>query len=93
MLVYSDGTDFSNEDGPWESAPSDGIQLLMTWDPFWGRRCYTEKDHYIVTKDGEPYGTDDLGPWLRSLGIVKYGLMMRVDAYKDIVEKAKQENP
>lgn len=88
-LVYTDDSTFSNEDGPWEDAPHDGIQLLMTWHPFWGRRCYVEFDHYVMSHDGEPYGVDDLGAWLRAGGKVKYGLQMRVDLYKELVERHK----
>ena len=88
-LVYADGSTFSNKDGAWEDAPSDGVQLLMTWEPFWGRRCYQETDHYVISADGEPYGVDGLGAWLRANKKVKFGLMMRTSPYKELIEKHK----
>lgn len=92
-LFYTDGSAFGSEDGPWEDASSDGIQLLITWHPFWGRQCYQGHDHYVMSADGEPYGVDDLGAWLRANRKVKFGLQMATGPFKDLIERIKQENP
>jgi len=92
-LFYKDGSVFSNADGMWEDAPADGIELLMIWDKFWGRKCFVGHDHYVISADGEPYGVDDLSAWLRDNRKVKFGLHMATGPFKEMIERLKKENP
>jgi len=73
MIFYDDETTFSNEDGLWIDAPTDGVLYVIS------KRHNSDivevsagNDHYILL-DGETVAaTQDLGPLLRKWG-VKFG--------------------
>jgi hypothetical protein len=69
-LYYDDGSTFSDEDGPWTQAPADGVLFAVEWEGD-QKRVYSGHDYYL--NDGGLGYTDDLGPLLRKLGVVKFG--------------------
>ena len=72
-IYYDDGSTFSNLDGTFEEAPSDGVLGVVEKDADVGRCVYWGKEHYYVLPDGTIGFADDLGPFLRGLGIIKFG--------------------
>jgi hypothetical protein len=70
-LYYDDGRTFSSEDGTWNDAPPDGILIVNYWE---GGVKHTLAGHdYYYLKDEAMAETDDLGPFLRLLRVVKFG--------------------
>lgn len=69
-LYYDDGSTYGSEDGPWELAPADGVLFAVEWVDD-QKRIYSGHDFYL--NDGGLGYTDDLGPLLRKLGVVKFG--------------------
>jgi len=72
-IYYDNGSTFDSEDGAWEDAPLDGVICIVRKD---GDRVefHSGHDHYLrADDDGTIMPTHDLGPWLRSLRVVKFG--------------------
>ena len=73
-IYYDDGTVFSDEDGPFSKAPSDGVLAVVERDEQVGYVIYYGKDFYYELPDDGTIGmADDIGPFLRLLGCVKFG--------------------
>jgi hypothetical protein len=90
-LYYTDGSEFSSDDGAWKDAPSDGVQAICVGHPDYGRHVWHSKDYYVEMPDGGIFGTDDLGCFLRALGLVKFGHMTNTDNFKARLEQATQD--
>ncbi|MCH7535022.1 MAG: hypothetical protein IH948_04650 [Bacteroidetes bacterium] len=73
-IYYDNNTTFSNLDGEWESAPSDGVVCVIVKSDKIGRKIFQGSDFYfkIPGTDTLAYA-DDLGPFLRKLGLIKFG--------------------
>lgn len=70
-VYYDDGSTYSSEDGAWSDAPPDGVLFVVYWvDGV--KTIFSGADHYYF-HDGVVAATNDLGPLLRKLGIVKFG--------------------
>lgn len=70
-LYYDDGSTFSDEDGPWEEAPPDGVLFAVQWQD--GKKEVLSGSDFYFFHDGSFGQTNDLGPLLRKLGIIKFG--------------------
>ena len=81
-IYYEDGSAFSNLDGEFESAPSDGVMGVVVPDTETGRHIFHGRDYYFMLEAGTIADTDDIGPFLRRLGIVKFGRWAGDKPYK-----------
>lgn len=62
-LYYTDGTTYSDADGPWDDAPPRGVAVLVTADPDVGRELDTG-DFYVWWPDApKPWAVDAAGLW------------------------------
>lgn len=86
-IYYDDGTTFSDEDGAFTSAPNDGVLGVVVADDDVGRHLLKDKDYYFILRDGTIGETDDLGPFLRRLGVVKFGRWAGDKPYKGTLAK------
>lgn len=61
-IYYSDGTTFSDEDGPWVIAPPKGVVCVVTLDPtgVWGRFVLQNHEFYYKTLDREVMCSEEL---------------------------------
>lgn len=73
-IFYDDNRTFSSDDGAWEEAPADGVICVVVRSEKVGRKIYQGSDFYFKIPGSETLAyADDLGPFLRKLGLVKFG--------------------
>jgi hypothetical protein len=88
-LYYDQGPDFSSEDGAWSEAPADGVLFLVVWEN--GKQhVYSGADFYLNHED-TVRSTHDLGPWLRKLGLVKFGRWSSHRAMEAAAERVRRD--
>lgn len=90
-IYYDDGSTFSDEDGPFDSAPSDGVICIVRRD---GERIefHSGADHYVrFEEDGSIAATSDLGPILRKLGFIKFGRFTSNKNHERIMTRARED--
>jgi hypothetical protein len=95
-IYYDDGSDYSNLDGAFKDAPSDGVLAAVFRDPQTGYKIRRKKDYYFLMPDDGTIGeTDDLGPFLRKTGLIKFGRWVSGSVwekeYRRIVEEARED--
>ncbi|MHA1962277.1 MAG: hypothetical protein ACW99U_18895 [Candidatus Thorarchaeota archaeon] len=76
----------------WIEAPSDGIQAIVAEDKEKGVVFLRDRDFYMIGPEdshfkGAIMQTKDLGPYLRSIGLVKYGLWTNSRCYQELKNK------
>lgn len=79
----------------WRDAPADGMQAAIIHLPDGKLRVFDSANIYSVMQNGEPFGTDDIGPLVRGLGIAKYGLNLpnaEWDEVRDRLRKYRKEH-
>ncbi len=86
-IYYEDGFTYSNLDGPFHKAPSDGVIGVVAANDEVGRRVFHGRDFYFILEDGTIGEADDLGPFLRKLGVVKFGRWVGDKPYKGTLAK------
>lgn len=90
-IYYDDETIFSSEDGAFEDAPSDGVlfiaQRLEGSDIV---EMHSGNDFYIWL-EGQVVDTGDLGPYLRSLGTVKFGRHTTHKRFEQVSEQVRHD--
>jgi len=70
-IHYDNGATFSSAEGSWDEAPADGVLFVVWWE---GETRHVHSGHdFYFSHDGVLADTDDLGPLLRKLGLVKFG--------------------
>jgi len=89
-LYYDDGSVFASTHVLWQDAPSDGIQVLVEFYDDGTKKIHIERDYYILD-DGKAYGTNNINPWLRKQGTVKFGRWSSDDKFQELVKKAKSD--
>jgi hypothetical protein len=77
----------------WVEAPSDGVQCIVVEDEERGAAFLRERDYYMIGDEnshfkGSIMQTKDLGPYLRSMGLVKYGLWTDSREFQNIKNRA-----
>lgn len=87
-LYYDNGSVLSSLETKWEDAPPDGIQVLVEFYDDGSKKLHIERDYYILD-DGKAYGTNNINPWLRKYGIVKFGRWSSDDKFQELIKKAK----
>jgi len=95
MIYYDDGSTYSNLNGRFEDAPPDGVLGVIEKDEQHGYVIYYGKDFYYKIDDDTVGMTDDIGPFLRTLGVIKFGRWTGrkkwSDAWENMVEFAQKE--
>lgn len=80
----------------WLEAPADGVVIINVESGHLGRRPLKESERYYCHAAEDPAGftlgsTDPecgIGPYLRTLGVVKEGKWVEDDRYQEILRKA-----
>lgn len=92
IVYYDDGSSFSADDGPPESAPATGVQIIAEADDCVGRRLQSGKDFYLRRK-GEWIGVDLIGliDHLTNSGQVKLGRMLTRKEFETVLAIAKTD--
>jgi hypothetical protein len=87
-IYYDDGTTFDNLDGRFEDAPADGVLGVVVRDADIGRQVLHGADYYYLADDDEQTVaySDDLGPFLRQWGRVKFGRWVGNTKYSKVVQ-------
>ena len=89
-MYYDIGSVISSSDCEWRDAPSDGVQVLVEFYDDGSRKIHIERDYYILD-DGKAYGTNNINPWLRKQGTVKFGRWSSNDKFQELIRKAKSD--
>lgn len=93
-IYYGDGSTFDSNDGTWEEAPSENVQIVSLYEATSDaqgrptRYVFSGSDYYF--KDGDMFG-DSFNDRTKVKGSVKYGLylsdedfdLIRISAFKD----------
>jgi len=88
-IYYADGTVFDDKWGRWEDAPTDGVVCVVRKDEENGSVIMHGVDHYLYPPGhDEPIMTDDLGPQLRALRWIKFGLWVPRETYHEVMGRA-----
>lgn len=89
-IYYDTGSTYDSDDGPFESAPPDGIICIVRRD---GERVefISGADFYWRFDDGSIAATSDIGPLLRSLGWIKFGRYTSNRNHERIMQRARDD--
>lgn len=90
-IYYDNGSTFSNTDGDFKDAPSDGVLGVVEKDEDVGRCVYWSKEFYFILPDGTLGFSDDLGPFLRGLGIIKFGRWTGKKPWAEAIKKMAED--
>lgn len=91
-VFYDDGTECSSQEKSWEELPLDGVLAVVEYYSDGSRTIHHSRDYYILS-DGKAFGTNDIHPYIRKLKTVKYGRWSRNGLFKEILSKARGDNP
>lgn len=95
-IYYDDESRWTSDDGPWESAPPDGVIFVVEKRPE-GAAFHSGADYYIrFPDDGSVAATGDLGPLLRRRpaflsDAIKFGRWTSHSRYERISARAREE--
>ncbi len=89
-VYYVDGTSYSNEDGPPESAPGSGVVAVAQQDAEVGVAIHQRNDYYVYAEQyGGWYGLDVFGfaQYLTRPGfkVIKLAESMTTEGYKQLI--------
>ena len=93
-IWYGNGTTFDSNDGTWEEAPSDNVQVVILyedWNDLQGRPrrfVMSGSDYYFKDEDLFGHSFDDE---TKTRGTVKRGKWLTDEAYEAIRLKAMEE--
>ena len=97
IILYSDGSTFSSDEGAWEDAPGRDVQVVIFRDPVlgWtirhGGQGNSPCDFFRMAGSGQPVGMDQAGMIdhvVHELGVVKQGRMLSSGAWQGILRRA-----
>lgn len=74
----------------WLDAPADGMQAVIKHRPDGKIQVVESLDIYSVMQNGEPMGTNDLSPMLRSIGLIKNGLWIPDVEFENVRSRIRQ---
>jgi hypothetical protein len=89
-IYYDNGSTFDSGDGPWSEAPVDGVICIAVKDRE-KIKFYSGADYYWRFKDGSIADTSDLGPLLRTLGVIKFGRFTSNRNHERVMQRARDE--
>ena len=93
-IYYGDGSNFDSNDGSWESAPSENVQLVVLYegeDDALGRPrrfIFSGDDYYF--KDGEIFGSS-FNDIANTRGSVKFGKLLNDRRFAFIGARANRD--
>lgn len=93
-IIYDDGTEYSNEDGPLENAPCDGVIVIVQEDETVGRELLHMRDFYYWERgrwwSADQYGRDH---YLRRPGWRKIlcGVNVENEIYWSLFDRAEKD--
>jgi len=91
-IYYDDNTQFSSDDGEWEAAPADGVICVVVRSERTGRHIFQGSDFYFKVPGTDKLAyADDLGAFLRKLGLVKFGLWTSDKLFESTLIKAQND--
>lgn len=88
-IYYDDNKTFSCEEGKWEEAPTDGIQVIAELYDNGKSKLWHSKDYYFRNEEFI-FATEDLNPFLRKLGI-KFGRWHNPNKFQEIIKEARKD--
>lgn len=96
VIVYADGSEFSNADGPPEEAPGGGVVAIAQEDELVGLAVHQQEDFYAFDRQwGGWYGLDyyGLAQYLARPGVkvIKMGESVRTDVYREVVNRLRSD--
>ena len=89
-IYYDNGSTFGSDDGPWAEAPLDGVACIVRVDGE-GTEFICGGDHYLRFDDDGTIAAIDIEPFLRSLGVVKFGRMTSNKRHEAIMRRARED--
>jgi hypothetical protein len=90
-IYYDNGSVFGAEDGSWDQAPAEGV-ICVVVQVGEAVTFYAGADFYWrFAEDGSIAATSDLGPLLRTLGLVKFGRYTSNVNHERIMQRARSE--
>lgn len=91
-IYYSDGTTYSDLDGPPEQAPALDVQVIVQLDDTGGRYNQMGSDYYIWRED-RWWGVDIFGlfDWLIHNSSVKFGRTVDNEKYRMMFQMAEND--
>jgi len=90
-IYYSDGSTFSSNNGTWEEAPDQDVQVVILYYPRKDRlgrptrSLMSGADYYFRTSHGFSKSFDDFS---LVIGVVKFGKWTTDENFESILEKA-----
>jgi hypothetical protein len=91
-IYYDDDSTFSSEDGSWEAAPSDGVLCVVVKSDKVGRHVFSGSEYYFRIPGTDSFAhADDLGPFLRKLGLVKFGRWAPDKCMEEALKKVRRD--
>lgn len=97
IIYYTDGSDYSHEDGPPESAPGSGVAAVVQEDDVVGAEIHMQHDFYCYDEAlfGGWYAHDYFGlsQYLALPGfkVIKMGYNMPTAAYRDLLARLRAD--
>lgn len=91
-VFYDDGKERSSCDSSWEELPIDGVLAVVEFYSDGTKKIFHGRDYY-VSIPGKLFATNDIHPYLRSLGTVKYGRWSKDSVFAAVLERAALSSP
>lgn len=94
-IYYADGSTYSSEDGPPESAPGLEVQAIAQTDEATGHSVISNRDFYWWDSEYQEWAGGDLlslAQWLASTGVAKVGSYVARSRYGDIIDAARHDS-
>ncbi len=91
-IYYDNGSVFSSDDGAPESAPLDGVVVIVEWLKSGQPQYHKDRDFYIWLEDRWHSGFErDFAVWVRChMKHLKHGVCISDAAYEAIAKEAMQ---
>lgn len=96
-IYYSDGREFSNEDGSARSAPFWDVQNIIQWNQIAEKKYHQNQADWYIFRDGFWFGVDrdgliDYLAHYRDEYIIKMGRTIPTHKWLEIFNRAKRDD-
>jgi len=91
MILYGDGSTFSDEQGSWTDAPGRDVQFIIFLDDKTGWTLRHGGDFFRMGENGQPVNMDIFGMVdhvTHELGIIKQGKMLETERWDALYRRA-----
>lgn len=92
VIIYSDGTEFTSDDGHWRDAPGRSAQVILFRDREGTWQIRHGGDYFRLDGDGTVVSMSESGMIdhvVHDLGVVKQGKMLSLDHWNRVYQLAK----